>query len=167
MISIRENDYLLKLMAAGMIYNDSVGKWSTAIIDHEGRDYYDRISQTDRLAGAYLIMRKLRRRCYHHRVNLALVMGLTYKLQPEQILKLSRRELMRMMRQYSKRSRWHYYSRFMLTKLDPRQFKWPEHLSHNHHHVPDTDAAVDVALLRGTILGWLAENGMAHFPKEA
>lgn len=143
MISIRENDYLLKLMTAGMIYNDSVGKWSTAIIDHEGRDYYDRISQTDRLAGAYLIMRKLRRRCYHHRVNLALVMGLTYKLQPEQILKLSRRELMRMM----------------------RQFKWPEHLSHNHHHVPDTDAAVDVALLRGTILGWLAENGMAHFPK--
>lgn len=160
MLIVRPDEFIIKLLACHLTYVNHNNSWKGLVVDHEGRDWMCPITDTDRLATVYILMRRFKRRCYESRFNVSIALGMSYKLTPAKALSLPKSHLMRMMRQHSMRSRYHYYSRFELAGVDPRDYRWPQYLSHNYVF-PQDHTNVNpfiVTALHADIVGWLRYN---------
>lgn len=147
---------ILHRMSSKMSFSGARLGWATFIIDHEGRDHYAYITDRDRIVTTYILMKRFKRRCFRSDFNMAIAVGMSYKLVPERALSMSRKQLMKMMRTFSTRSRAHYYSRFALAGIDPRHYNWPKELSHHRPYSFELEEAKlgEVMMLEETIKSW-------------
>ena len=160
MLIVRPDDFILKLLACHLTYGKHTNSWKGMVVDHEGRDWMCPITDVDRLVTVYILMRRFKRRCYSSRFNVSIAMGMSYKLTPAKAMSMPKRQLMGMMRQYSLRSRRHYYSRFELAGINPRDYRWPEYLSHNHVSPQNVELVSPfiITALHADITGWSRYN---------
>lgn len=151
---------ILRRMSSKLNYNCTRLGWSTFTIDHEGRDYHSYITDRDRIVTVYILMKRFKRRCYDSNFNMAIAVGMSYKLTPERALSMSRQKLMKMMRIFSMRSRAHYYNRFALAGIDPRGYDWPKELSHHQPYSFELGEvnSGEVIMLEEVIKAWFHLN---------
>ena len=159
MIEVKPDSTILHMLANHFVHKPLDNSWKGLVVDHEGRDWMAPITDVDRLVTTYILMHRFKRRCYRSQFNIAIALGMSYKLTPMAALKQSREHLMATMRSYSRRSRRHYYSRFELAGVDPRDYRWPQYLSHNYVFPQNIEVSVHtVTALHEIITKWLKAN---------
>ena len=89
MLIVRPDEFIIKLLACHLTYVNHNNSWKGLVVDHEGRDWMCPITDTDRLATVYILMRRFKRRCYESRFNVSIALGMSYKLTPAKALSLS------------------------------------------------------------------------------